>query len=211
MIESAAGANVLKMNKSRIAGLVILIIVALLGLNFAISRASPSVPASFNNLPGNLMRLYRGDLGFWIRGEVVKTPITDWSFTDAVPTVQIQTRTSYLLPHVLRTYIARNGSQLYLFSEYFAPKPGQRDYRDDFPNARFWNRMVVRDPHIQVKIGNQLFQMRAYPLTDPNEAAAARQAFLDKYPDVRKEQESPESRRSKLYFFRLEPGWNGES
>jgi hypothetical protein len=205
------GERVLRMNKSKIAGLVILIVVVLAGLNFAISRASPSVPASFNNLPGNLVRLYRGDLGFWLSGDLVKTPVTDWSFTDAIPTIQIETRTWYLLPHVLRTYIARDDNQLYLFSEYFAPKQGQRDYRDDFPNARFWNRMVVRDPHIQVKIGDRLFQMRAYPLLDPAQVAAARQAFLEKYPDVRKEQASPESRRSKLYFFRLEPGWNGNS
>jgi hypothetical protein len=199
------------MNKSRIAGLGILVVVVLLGVNFAISRASPSVPASFNNLPGNLLRLYRGDLGFWLRGDPVKTPVTDWSFTDAIPTIQIETRTWYLLPHFVRTYIARNGPELYLFSEYFAPKPGQRDYRNDFPKARFWNRMVVRDPRIRVKIGDRLFEMRAYPLRDSSDAAAARQAFLDKYPDVKKEQESPESRRSTLYFFRLEPGWNGNS
>ena len=201
----------LRMNQSKIAGLVILIVLVLLGLNFALSRASPSVPASFNNLPGNLVRLYRGDLGFWLSGELVKTPVTDWSFTDAIPTIQIETRTWYVLPHFVRTYIARNGAELYLFSEYFAPKPGQRDYRNDFPKARFWNRMVVRDPRIRVKIGDRLFEMRAYPLGDSSDAAAARQAFLDKYPDVKKEQESPESRRSKLYFFRLEPGWNGDS
>jgi hypothetical protein len=53
--------------------------------------------------------------------------------------------------------------------------------------------------------------MRAYPLTDPGEMAVAREAFLNKYADVRKEQESPESRRSKLYFFKLEPGWSGSS
>ena len=58
-----------------------------------------------------------------------------------------------------------------------------------------------------MKIGDRLFEMRAYPLKDPSEEAVARQAFLDKYADVRKEQEQPESRRSRLYFFRLDPGW----
>jgi len=67
--------------------------------------------------------------------------------------------------------------------------------------------MVVRDPHIRVNIGNRLFQMRAYPLTDPTQVARARQAFLSKYEDVRKREALPESQRAKLYFFRLETGW----
>lgn len=194
--------------KSRIAGLLILIVVILiLGLNYAIMRASPSVPANYNNLRNSLVRVYRGDLGFRLTGDLVTTPITDWSFIDGIQNIQVETRTWYLLPHFVRTDIARSGAQLYLFSEYFAPKPGEADHRDEFPNARFWNRMVVRDPRIRVKIGDRLFQMRAYPLKDPSEVALARQAFLDKYADVRKEQEQPESRRSKLYFFRLVPGW----
>jgi len=197
-----------KTKKSKIAGLVVLaIVILLIGLNFAIMRASPSVPANYNNLRSSFVRMYHGDLGFRLTGDLVTTPVTDWSFIDAIPTVQVETRTWYLLPHFVRTDIARNGPQLYLFSEYFAPRPGEPDHRDEFPNARFWNRMVVRDPRIRVKIGDRLFPMRAYPLKDPNEIEVARQAFLDKYADVRKEQEQPESRRSKLYFFRLEPGW----
>ena len=198
------------MKSLKVVGLVVLIVVVLLvALNFAITRASTAIPASAVSLRSSFAGLFRGDLGFWLTGDVVTTPVTDWSFADAAQTVQIETRTWYFIPHFVRTYIARNDAQLYLFSEYFAPKPGQSDHRDEFPDARFWNRMVVRDPRIRVKIGNRLFQMRAYPLTDSNQIAAARQAFLSKYEDVRKEQESPESRRSKLYFFRLEPGWNG--
>jgi hypothetical protein len=198
--------------RSRVIGLVILtVVVLLIALNFAIERSSPSVPANYNSLRNSLVRMYRGDLGFWLSGDSTNLPVTDWSFIDAIPTVQIETRTWYLLPHFVRTDIARNGAQLYLFSEYFAPKPGQPDHRDEFPNARFWNRMVVRDARIRVKIGNRVFEMRAYPLTDPGEMAVAREAFLNKYADVRKEQESPESRRSKLYFFKLEPGWGGSS
>lgn len=197
------------MKRSKIVGLVILTgVVLALALNFAILRSSPSVPATYNSLRNNLVGLNRGDLGFWLAGDLVTTPVTDWPFTDAVPNIQIETRTWYVLPHVLRIDIARNDAQLYLFSEYCAPKSGQRDYRDDFPNARFWNRMVVRDPNIRVKIGNRLFHMRAYPLTNPSQVAVGRQAFLSKYVDIRKEQELPESRRSKLYFVRLEPQWN---
>jgi hypothetical protein len=163
---------------------------------------------NYGSIRRNFVGLYRSDFGFWLTGDLVTTPVTDWSFTDAFPTVQIETRTWYLIPHFVRSYIARNDAQLYLFSEYFAPQPGEPDLRDRFPQARFWNRMVVRDPRIRVKIGNRLFEMRAYPLADPSGMSLARQAFLSKYADVRKQQELPESRRPRLYFFRLEPGWN---
>lgn len=103
---------------------------------------------------------------------------------------------------------ARNRSQLYLFSEYFAPAPEQPDLRDHFPEARFWNRMVVRDSRIRVKIGNRVFKMRAYPIRDENETAAARPAFFSKYPDVGKQEALPESQRPRLHFFHLELGWN---
>src|SRR5690348_7171984 len=201
-----------KTRRSRIGGwailIAIIVVIALNFLNFAITRSSTSVPADSNSLRTAVKGFYRGDLGFWLTGDPVKSPVTDWSFADSVPTIQIETRTWYLLPHFVRTYIARNGQQLFLFSEYFAPKPGQPDHRDEFPNARFWNRMVVRDPHIRVKIGNRLLQMRAYPLKDPDQIAVAREAFSSKYADVKQGQELPESLRARLYFFRLEPGWN---
>jgi hypothetical protein len=197
------------MKKWKIAGLIILALAAVLFiLNFAIVRSSPSLPGGYNNLASNLVRMYHGEVGFWLTGDVVTTPVTDWSFTDSIPNIQIQTHTWYLLPHVLTTDIARVGEQLYLFSEYFAPAPGKPDTREDFPEARFWNRMVVRDPRIHVKIGNQLFDMRAYPLTDPTEIEVARKAFLSKYDDVRRGEAAPESRRPALHFFRLEPQWN---
>lgn len=184
------------MKRSRIVGLVILVIVVVaLALNYSGLRRA-------------FVGLNRGDFGLWLTGDLVTSPLTDWSFTDAILTIQIETRTPYLIPHFVRTYIARNGAQLYLFSEYFAPEPGQPDVRDRFPEARFWNRMVVRDPRIRMKIGDRLFEMRAYPVTDSSGMTVAREAFLNKYADVRRQQELPESRRPRLYFFRLEPGWN---
>lgn len=194
---------------SKIAVLIILGAVVLgFALDFAIKSSSRAIPPGAVSLRQTFVGLYRGDLGLWLTGDPVTTPVTDWSFTDAVPTVLIQTRTWYFIPHFVRTFIARNDAQLYLFSEYFAPAPGQPDLRDDFPEARFWNRMVVRDARIRVKIGNRLFQMRAYPLTDPSGMAVARQAFLSKYPDLRKQEMLPQARRPRWHFFRLEPLWN---
>lgn len=184
--------------RSTTVGLVILgVVVVALALSYGTLRRN----FVFTNL------LSHGDLGLWLTGDLVTTPVTDWSFTDAFPNVQIETRTWYLIPHSVRTFIARNDGQVYLFSEYFAPEPGQPDLRDRFPEARFWNRMVVRDPRIRVKIGNRLFKMRAYPLTDSSGMEVARQAFLSKYPEIRGQDALPESQRPRWHFFRLEPGW----
>jgi hypothetical protein len=197
------------MKRIKITGWVIVAIILLLAvLNFTIATASPAAFANSVNLRNSFVGLFHGDLGFWLKGDLVTARISDWSFADTIENVQIETRTWYLLPHFVRTDIVRNGSQLYLFSEYFAPSPGQPDHRDEFPNARFWNRMVIRDPHIRVKIGDRIFQMRAYPLTDPNQVAVVRQAFLNKYADARQLADLPESQRPKLYFFRLVPGWS---
>lgn len=197
------------MKKLRTLVLAILIIVAVgFAIDLAIKSSSRASPTNSVSLRQSLQGLYRGDLGFWVTGDSVSTPVTDWSFTDAAQTVLVETRTWYLIPHFVRTFIARNDSQLYLFSEYFAPTPGQPDLRDRFPEARFWNRMVVRDPRIRVKIGNRVFKMRAYAITDDNQKAAARQAFLSKYPDVGKQDALPEAQRPRLHFFRLDQGWN---
>lgn len=197
------------MKRWKIARLIVLIVAgALFALNFAIIRSSPSLPGSSNNLASALARMRRGEIGFWLTGDAVKTPVTDWSFVDSILNIRIQTHTPYLFPHVLTTDIVRVGDRLYLFSEYFAPARGKPDTRGDFPQARFWNRMVVRDPRIRVKIGNQLFDMRAYPLTDTATIDEVRKAFLAKYADVRQAEAVPEARRPALYFFHLEPQWN---
>jgi hypothetical protein len=197
---------------SKWVGLAVLILIGFaFAVNLAIKSSSRASAPNSVDLRQSVLGLYRGDLGFWVTGNPVTAPVADWSFTDAIQSVLVETRTWYLIRHVVRTFIARNDAQLYLFSEYFPPAPGQPDLRDDFPQARFWNSMVVRDPRIRVKIGNRVFQMRAYPITSENERAAALQAFFTKYPDVRKQQALPESRRPRLHFFRLEPGWNDRS
>ena len=36
--------------------------------------------------------------GLWLAGNLVTTPVSDWSFVDNYPEIKIQTRTRYLLP-----------------------------------------------------------------------------------------------------------------
>ena len=89
-----------------------------------------------------------------------------------------------------------------------APAPGQEDdLRDRFPEARAWNRHLVRDPRCRLQIGDQVFNARAYVVTDASEMEVAREAFYIKYPSLRQAQLVPEERRTRMHFFRLIPEW----
>src|SRR6516162_3905692 len=113
--------------------------------------------------------------GLWLRGNLVTKPVTDWSFTDKYPSIKIETRTWYLLPHSVTTYCIAYNGQLNVGSLYWAGLP-------PFPRGRSWNENVARDPHVRLKIENQLYDRTLSVVTDPAEKAAVLQATEKKYP-----------------------------
>ena len=112
--------------------------------------------------------------GLWLKGNVATSPVTDWSFTDRYQTVKVQTRSSYLLPHSVTTFCIAYNGQLYLATTR--------------PETRQWSRNVARDPHVRLKIGDQLFDRTLSVVTDPAEREAVLQAratkYSQKYPPV---------------------------
>ena len=44
--------------------------------------------------------------GLWLKGELVTTPVTDWSFTDQIQTIKIQTETPVFLPYSVAIWCA---------------------------------------------------------------------------------------------------------
>ena len=130
--------------------------------------------------------------GLWLRGERVTTPIDDWSFTDKYPTIFVQTRSWYGLPHSVTTSCVAYGNQLYLTSVY---RPGAR-----FPRDRLWNKNIMRDPHVRLKIGHQLFDRTLVLVTDPAERDAVLAAKANKYPAARA------TDKSRVYLFRVQSG-----
>lgn len=112
--------------------------------------------------------------GLWLRGNLVTTPVADWSFTDKYQTVMVQTRTWYLIPHSITTYCVSYNGQLYLDSLY---KAGLQ-----YPHGRSWNENVARDPHVRIKIGDQLFDRTLVYVSDPAERAAVIGNKAKKYP-----------------------------
>ena len=113
------------------------------------------------------------DAGFWIKGALVTTPVTDWSFTEQVQEIYVETRTWYFIPHSINTYCATYSGELYLFSAYYQG--------GEFPYGRLWNQNVLRDPRVRLKIGNQLFDREVSFVTNAAEKEATFQRFVEKY------------------------------
>ncbi len=115
--------------------------------------------------------------GLWVTGELVTTPITDWSFTQAIEEIFVETRTWYYIPHSVTTYCSIYNDQLYLFSAYYQG--------GEFPETRSWNQNVMRDPRVRLKMGNQLFERTVSRVTDATEKEAVLQTFIEKYAEWR--------------------------
>ena len=102
--------------------------------------------------------------GLWLSGEVVTTPVTDWSFATQYKTDKVETRTWYGIRHSVTTsHIVHNG-QLYLTSLFRAGVP--------FPEGKSWVNNVMRDPHVRVRFGNKLYELVLSHVTNEEERAA---------------------------------------
>jgi len=105
--------------------------------------------------------------GLWLRGNPVTTPVADWSYTDKIKTDFLQTNTPYGLPHSVTTWCIAYKGELYLATS----KAATRD----------WPHNVARDPHVRLKIGDQLFDRTLVVVTDPVEREAVLEVRAKKY------------------------------
>ena len=108
--------------------------------------------------------------GLWLSGELVTTPVTDWSFLDTVPNIKIQTQSRFLLPHSVTINCLNYNGQFYVSSTH--PASG----------ARSWDANVMRDPHVRIKIGDKLYDRTLVLVTDPAEKEAVVRVREKKYP-----------------------------
>jgi hypothetical protein len=138
---------------AKLAGGIVIFLVLLL----VILRITGFNPIGDTPGPGNYP-------GLWLSGEVVKSPVTDWSFATRYQTDKVQTRTWYMIPHSVTTGFIVYHGQLYLTSNFAAGRP--------FPQSKSWVANVVRDPHVRLKFGNNLYDCVLSHVTDPEERAA---------------------------------------
>lgn len=129
--------------------------------------------------------------GLWLAGEVVTTPVSDWSFTDTYQTIFVQTRSWYGLPHSVTVTCTAYDGHLYLTAVY---RPGQ-----EFPRDRLWNRNVMRDPHVRLKIGTKVYAGTLAVVADGAEKDAVLAAKTKKYP------RPAGADKSRVHVFRVQP------
>ena len=113
--------------------------------------------------------------GLWLAGDLVTEAVTDWSFTEDHQEIFVQTRTPFLIPHSVTTYCTVYDGDLYLFSAYY--DGGM------FPDGRAWNRNVMRDPRVRLKIGDRLFDQTVSHVTDADTRDAVHASAVAKYPE----------------------------
>ena len=102
--------------------------------------------------------------GMWLRGNVERTPVTDWSFGEDIRGLTaVQTRQWFLpaLAHSVTTTRFHHKGRLYLASGYPAGI--------SLPEGRHWNLNVVADPHVRIRIGDKLYDRTLVYLSDPIE------------------------------------------
>jgi hypothetical protein len=139
------------------AGRIVGVVLVFLVLALVVVRVAGFNPIGNVPGPGNYP-------GLWLSGDVVKTPVTDWSFVTQFETDKVQTRTWYLIPHSVTTGFVLHDGKLYLTSNFPAGR--------SFPDSKSWTKNVMRDPHVRVKFGNNLYDCIVSHVTDPNERAA---------------------------------------
>ena len=111
--------------------------------------------------------------GLWLTGDRVTEPVADWAFTEDHLEIFVQTSTPYLIPHSVTTYCAFYEDDLYLFSAYYQGGV--------FPEERGWNRNVMRDPRVRLKIGDRVFDQTVSHVTDPETRDAVHANAVAKY------------------------------
>jgi len=107
--------------------------------------------------------------GLWLTGDLVTTPVTDWSFIDEVPNIKLQTQSQFLLPHSVTINCLSYKGQFYVTSTHPTGAP------------RSWDANVMRDPHVRIKIGEKLYDRTLVLVTDPAEKEAVVQVREKKY------------------------------
>jgi len=165
------------MKTLKVGGILILVILAATLLTLRTTGLEPEY-LDLNQLRAHHMIARPG---LWLKGEVVTTPVTDWTFVDKVEhpgrsinTVLVETRTPYFIPHSVRTMpFVRNGV-LYIRSH--------QDRMDvQFPHDKSWTANVARDPRVRIKIGDKLYEATMVLVADRAQAIA----LLGRNPEVR--------------------------
>ena len=98
-----------------------------------------------------------------LEGPVAETP-DDWSFTDEISTIQVETRPED--PYSINIWAVALGDALYLHAG---------------ANRTAWVENLEQDPRARVAVEGTLYEVRASRVGDPEEFARFAEAYDEKY------------------------------
>jgi hypothetical protein len=132
-----------------------------------------------------------------LRGEVVQYPMDDWSFTNSIGEIQLETRDGGL-PYSVTTWCIAHAGKLYVPSRNASRKR--------------WVANVVRNPEVRLRIGGRIYERHAVRVTDPAERDPLMPLILRKYLGIEVEEgwpiREPARRgeaRASIWMFRMDP------
>jgi hypothetical protein len=102
--------------------------------------------------------------GGWLWGPV-REPVQDWSFTDAIAEIQVQTHVGPL-PWSVTTWVMSEGGGLFLGAS---------------ECDRVWTHRAMEDPEIRLRIDGVVYEMRAHVAGDAALGARLAPVVLHKY------------------------------
>ncbi|MEX0828538.1 MAG: hypothetical protein WD005_06285 [Haliea sp.] len=108
--------------------------------------------------------------GLWLKGEVVREPVTDWDWVSAVRhpvrgnSIMLETRTWYRIPHSVTINAVPRGDKLYISGS-------EQDFRleKEFPYSKRWWANIERDPRVRMKIDGKIYEMTVALIADRDE------------------------------------------
>ncbi len=119
----------------------------------------------------------------------VREPPADWSFTDAIAEIQVQTHVGPL-PWSVTTWVLADQGELFIAAS---------------ECDRVWTHRVMADPEIRLRIDGVVYEMRARPETDRAVGARLAPIVLHKYFGIAADSASWIQGATNGCAFRVEP------
>jgi hypothetical protein len=110
--------------------------------------------------------------GLWLSGDQVEKPVTDWTFTDDIEEIFIQTNTWYLLPHSTTIWGAEMGGDFYI---------GSYGYKGGDEDKKRWENNVTRNSDATLRIDGKLYAVTVTPVTEPQIISRLDDRYNEKY------------------------------
>ncbi len=105
--------------------------------------------------------------GLWLSGEVVTERVDDWSFTQDIDEIFVETRPWWIVRHSTTIWCVELGGELYVGS-----------YGDE---KKTWEKNLARKSHSRLRIDGKIYRVDIAPVTDPDQTAALDAAYNQKY------------------------------